>query len=117
LIMNKYFVYVLMSLKDGNLYIGQSSNLRDRFLAHQRGKVKSTKSRRPLVLAYWVEVKNREEAVKIEKEWKSTTGRRKLKKIIFQKMDLQVQMGSLPADKRQQSGRESRSRHKSKADL
>ena len=83
--MNRFFVYALLSLKDGGLYIGQTSNLMARFKEHQSGKVKSTKGRRPFVLVYWEEVPTREEALQKEKEWKTTAGRRKLKKIISKK--------------------------------
>ncbi len=44
-----HFVYVLLSLKDRNLYIGFSKNIVQRFKEHQRGKVRVTKYRRPFV--------------------------------------------------------------------
>ncbi|HPW34420.1 MAG TPA: GIY-YIG nuclease family protein [Candidatus Paceibacterota bacterium] len=47
-----YFVYVLKSKKDRNLYIGYSSNLKKRLKSHMNGLVLSTKNRRPLQLIY-----------------------------------------------------------------
>ena len=47
-----YYVYILLSLKDGRLYIGYTDNLKIRFNKHQRGFVKATKFRRPLKLIY-----------------------------------------------------------------
>ena len=44
-----HFVYVLLSLKDRNLYIGFSKNIIHRFNEHQRGKVRVTKYRRPFI--------------------------------------------------------------------
>lgn len=48
-----FYVYVLKSEKDDQLYIGSTNNLRRRFLEHNTGKVSSTKSRRPFQLRYY----------------------------------------------------------------
>ncbi|MCL4384127.1 GIY-YIG nuclease family protein [Patescibacteria group bacterium] len=48
-----YYVYILKSLKDGNLYTGFTSNLELRFKRHCNGLVYSTKNRRPLRLIYY----------------------------------------------------------------
>ena len=42
-----YFVYVLRSLKDKDLYIGVSDNLKRRVIEHNSGLEISTKFRRP----------------------------------------------------------------------
>ena len=42
-----FYVYILHSLKDHKLYIGYSADLKQRIIAHNKGKVESTKSRRP----------------------------------------------------------------------
>ncbi len=80
--MQTYYVYVLYSLKDGGIYIGQTGDLFSRYREHQRGKVKSTRSRRPLVLVHWEEVNSREAALEKEREWKTSAGRRKIKRLI-----------------------------------
>ncbi|HFE63577.1 MAG TPA: GIY-YIG nuclease family protein [Caldithrix sp.] len=77
-----YFTYALFSLKDGEIYIGQCRNISNRLKEHNRGKVRSTRSRRPLVIFYFAELKTREEALELEKKWKTAAGRRKLKKIL-----------------------------------
>ena len=56
-----FFMYILRSRKDGNLYIGSTNNLRKRLQEHNAGHVVSTKDRRPFVLVYY-------EAYAIEKE-------------------------------------------------
>jgi putative endonuclease len=61
------YVYVLKSLKDGNLYIGQTSNLVERLQFHNSGRVKSTKRRAPFELIYTEEFSTRGEAMKKEK--------------------------------------------------
>ena len=47
---NMYIVYILYSLKDKKLYIGCTSNIAERLIAHQSGKVIATRNRRPLEL-------------------------------------------------------------------
>jgi len=70
-----YFVYVLQSLQDKNLYIGISMNVEKRLLEHNRGYVKSTKHRRPFKLIYTEKVINRKQARIREKKLKSGSGR------------------------------------------
>ncbi|MBI5403672.1 MAG: GIY-YIG nuclease family protein [Ignavibacteriae bacterium] len=77
-----YHVYVLKSLKDGKLYIGQTGNLEKRLLKHNSGMCKSTKSRLPLELIYKEEYNTRSEAIKREKELKFGKGRDFLNGII-----------------------------------
>jgi putative endonuclease len=50
-----YSVYVLYSLRDGRLYIGSTADIARRLADHNRGKVKSTKHRRPFKLVYYEE--------------------------------------------------------------
>ena len=53
-----YYVYVLKSLKDKELYIGFSDDLKERFKKHSKGDVNSTKERRPLELIYYESYKS-----------------------------------------------------------
>ncbi|MFA6602960.1 MAG: GIY-YIG nuclease family protein [Candidatus Shapirobacteria bacterium] len=48
-----YYVYILQSIKDGNIYTGYTSNIKLRYLEHKNGLVKSTVNRRPLKLVYF----------------------------------------------------------------
>ena len=48
-----YYVYILHSKKDGNLYIGFTFDLKNRIIAHNNGYVLATKNRRPLSLVYY----------------------------------------------------------------
>jgi len=48
-----YYVYVLKSQKDENLYIGFTNDLKRRLSEHNSGIVRSTKSRRPFELRYY----------------------------------------------------------------
>jgi putative endonuclease len=48
-----HYVYVIKSLKDGQLYIGETSDLKRRFKEHNDGKSIATKSRTPFELVYY----------------------------------------------------------------
>lgn len=47
-----HYVYVIKSQKDGQLYIGETSDLRRRLAEHNNGKSIATKSRIPFDLIY-----------------------------------------------------------------
>ncbi len=64
-IMN-YYVYVLKSLKNNDIYIGSTSDLSNRFKLHNSGKVKSTKGYRPWKLLECEKFNNRSETFKRE---------------------------------------------------
>ena len=48
-----FYTYILKSKKDGNLYIGSTTDLKRRFIEYNSGLVKSTKPRRPFKLIYY----------------------------------------------------------------
>lgn len=48
-----HYVYVLLSGKDGKLYIGSTSDLKKRIDKHNKGFVLATKNRRPVTLIYY----------------------------------------------------------------
>jgi putative endonuclease len=57
-----HYLYLLKSLKDGNYYIGQTENVKERLKKHNDGEVRSTKSRRPFVLIGYEEYQTKNEA-------------------------------------------------------
>ena len=73
-------VYVLKSLKDGNLYIGCTADVRNRLELHNAGAVLATKSRTPLELIYREEYADKYEAFRMERFYKTAKGKRLLKK-------------------------------------
>ena len=86
-----WYVYCIQSLKDNFIYRGMSENIPARLIAHNRGKVKSTKNHSPFNIIYEELVGSREEARKREKYLKSAAGQRFLTKIIMER-----EKGSLP---------------------
>ena len=61
-----YFTYILLSEKNGDIYIGSTADIQHRVLLHNRGKVKSTKAYTPWRLLEFHEYASRSEAVKSE---------------------------------------------------
>jgi putative endonuclease len=66
-----FFVYILESLKDNKLYIGQTNNLENRIKRHNAGQVSSTKNRSPLKIIYSENFSTRKESMDREKYLKS----------------------------------------------
>ena len=63
----KFYVYILRSLANGDIYIGSTDNLQERFDCHNGGKVKSTKGYRPWKLLEYEEFRTRSDAVRRER--------------------------------------------------
>jgi len=77
------FCTYVIECDDGSYYIGQTDNLKRRWREHLSGKgAQWTKTHKPLQIAHFEENSSREEAVAKEKNWKTTAGRRELKKLI-----------------------------------
>ncbi len=70
-----YFTYVLLSQKDGNRYVGYTKDLDSRLEQHHKGRVESTKNRRPLDLIYYEACLDQADALKREKYLKTHYGR------------------------------------------
>ena len=70
-----YYIYVLLSERDGLFYPGYTSNLQNRLIQHNNGKVKSTAIRLPFKLIYWEGCLNQQDATRREKYLKSGNGK------------------------------------------
>ena len=71
-----YYVYILISEKDKNLYTGCTHDLKKRVQLHNEGKVESIKNRKPFKLIYYEACLNKFDAFKREKYLKTTYGKR-----------------------------------------
>ena len=80
--MERYYVYILLSLNDKRLYTGFTTNLKNRLQQHARGEVKSTKNRRPLKLIHYEYFINKGDAETREVFLKSGFGREEMKKAL-----------------------------------
>lgn len=74
-----YYIYVLKSQKDGALYVGYTDNLKSRFEQHSKGRVTSTKNRRPLELVYSEACLSKPDATHRERYLKTAWGKKFLK--------------------------------------
>jgi putative endonuclease len=92
MIEDNFYVYAIFSQVDNRIYVGMSQNVSGRIQQHNAGKVTSTKHFVPWVLFFSQLAGNTTEARKLEKYFKSTSGKRKLRKILES-----LNPGSLPA--------------------
>lgn len=77
-----HHVYILQSEKDGNLYAGFTSNLRQRMQAHNSGCVASTRLRRPLKIIFIETFAHKHDALRRERYFKTNEGKKMLKRIL-----------------------------------
>lgn len=74
-----YCVYVLRSLRDGDFYVGFTTDLPRRLDEHNQGRNNSTAPRRPFVLVHAEYYLAKNDAERRELYLKTTKGRRTLK--------------------------------------
>lgn len=77
-----YFVYIIKSIVNQQLYKGITVNVERRLVEHNQGKNKSTEAKMPWELVYFESYNTRIEARKREKFFKSGEGRELLKQLI-----------------------------------
>ena len=70
-----WYVYVLRSSIDKNLYVGSTNDINRRLTEHNLGKVDSTKNRTPLNMEAYFAVKEQSRAIELEKYFKTGSGR------------------------------------------
>lgn len=73
------YVYILKSLNDGKMYIGCTDDLNRRFREHNQGKSFSTKTRGPFEIIYFEGYRDRNDAEKRERFFKTGWGRQYIK--------------------------------------
>jgi type I restriction enzyme R subunit len=79
---NQYCVYALLC-DGGSVYIGQTNDLMRQWREHQDGTAAEwTRKHKPIRIAHYELASSREEAVRLEKEWKTGFGRKRLKRLI-----------------------------------
>jgi len=77
-----FYVYVLRSLKDKNLYTGFTSDLKRRIKEHFSGESFATKPRLPFEVIYYEAYKNEKDARARERFLKTGWGRNYLKRTL-----------------------------------
>lgn len=71
----EYWVYVIKSCRDGIIYIGYSSNVKERLKKHNNGSSRFTKGHRPWRLIYKELCDSKKSAILRERFLKSGIGR------------------------------------------
>lgn len=69
-----WYVYFLQ-LKNNDIYVGSTNDLKRRFASHQAGQVLSTKAYLPAVLKSYVAVETQDHARELESYFKSGSGK------------------------------------------
>lgn len=77
-----FYVYILISQKNNNLYIGSSNDLKRRFAEHNNGLNRSTKAYRPWELLYYEAHHNKLDAKRRESYLKTNQGAQALRRMI-----------------------------------
>jgi len=77
-----YYVYILQSQIDDELYVGCTSNLKKRLNEHNSGLVFSTKQKNPYKLIHYEYFLNRKDSFSREKWLKTGWGRNQIKKML-----------------------------------
>jgi putative endonuclease len=73
-----FYAYVLLSKKDGKMYIGFSSDLKQRISLHEKGLVGATRSRLPVRLIFYEAYLNKNDALRRERYLKTDKGKNTL---------------------------------------
>ncbi len=81
----RFFVYIIQSKKDGSYYIGQCDDLDCRLSKHNDGFSKYSSSKRPWKLVYFELYASRSEAILREKLLKAKKSRKFLEYLISNK--------------------------------
>ena len=79
---SRYYVYILLSLKDRGLYIGFTTDLKKRLTQHAKSQVTATKLRTPFLLIHYEYFINKVDGKAREEFLKSGYGRKQLKQVL-----------------------------------
>jgi len=77
-----YTIYAIYSKVDFRIYVGFTSDLKQKLKDHNAGRTKSTKGYVPWKIFYTEEAETRTEARKREKYLKGGSGKEKLKRLL-----------------------------------
>jgi putative endonuclease len=79
-----YYVYILLNEGKNRTYIGVTDDVNKRLAEHNAGRVKSSQPYRPYKVIHIESFETLSEARQKEKYYKSSTGRRRLKEMLFE---------------------------------
>jgi putative endonuclease len=82
-----YYVYIIRSLKTGELYKGSTEDLKDRFKNHNTSKVLATKHGVPWKLIYYEAFLSKKDARREELFLKTGKGRERIKWLLTENLE------------------------------
>ena len=85
----RYF-YILQSLKNKKLYLGQTPDLKERIKSHNAGENKATRPNIPYELIFYSAFKNEKDAVNCEQYFKTTAGWKRLRKMLENTLKINI---------------------------
>jgi putative endonuclease len=88
MIEEKFFVYILQSLKDSSFYVGQCNDLDRRMSKHFDGMSRYTASKGPWRLVYFEMYADRSSALKREREIKAKKSRKYIELLIASRIQM-----------------------------
>jgi putative endonuclease len=84
-----YYVYILLNEAKTRTYTGVTDDVNKRLADHNAGRIQSSQPYRPYKVVHIESFETLKEARQKEKYYKSTTGRRRLKDMLFPPIFLQ----------------------------
>jgi putative endonuclease len=73
-----YYFYILQSLTNKKLYLGYTSDFKQRLASHNNGENKATKPNIPYELLFYSAFTSEKDAINCEKYFKTTAGWKRL---------------------------------------
>ena len=83
-----FTVYVLRSTQNSQLYVGYTTDIKQRLETHNKGSVTSTKSKRPWKCIFTETYISQDDALRREKYLKTTQGKNALKHMLRETLRL-----------------------------
>ncbi len=83
-----FTVYVLRSIQNNQLYVGYTTDLKQRLETHNKGSVVSTKGKRPWEIIFSEAYISQDDAIRREKYLKTTQGKNALKHMLRETLKL-----------------------------
>ena len=77
-----YFVYILKSIKNSQLYTGRTDNLHKRLAEHKSGKNRTTNRINPTKLIFFESFSDKRDAIRRERYFKTSKGKSTLKMML-----------------------------------
>lgn len=77
-----FYFYIPRSLKNGKLYLGQTTDLKARVKSHNAGENKATKPNIPYELLFYSAFKKEKDAINCEQYFKTTAGWKRIHKML-----------------------------------